>query len=66
MKFDIEDYEEYYDDENYKKAAKFHKTTRKVFAKKRKETKEHIENAMERESKREVARTEKESFFERE
>lgn len=66
MAFDINDYEEYYDDNDYKKRTKFNKTTRKIFAKKRKETKEHIENAMDRDLKREAARIEKESFFEKE
>lgn len=66
--YDIEYYDSYYDDEENiesKREAKFAKTNRRLFSKKRRDSEEHIAKEIEIENKRQTKRNEKESFFER-
>lgn len=59
------DIEEEYDDydEGYKKTVKFQKTNRKIFAKKKSETVEHIDNQIDRSKNRNVRKNQKEAFI---
>ena len=57
------DYDELYDDDDYKFEARHNRISRKVFSKKKRESEEHIAGNIERISKRESRLAEKEAFF---
>jgi len=69
-KVDYDEYLDMFDSEeeesaDYKLAVKFNKTNRRLFSKNRKDNEESVQRSLYRNNDREIRRSQKESFFEK-